>query len=120
MGGIICLAICLFFVPLVFASISHPLVVSLPSWYGFGIHHRDSSLTAVGYNISVPKWSSQSGEDQHAFNTFFPNQVAGFYVEMGALDGSMFSNTLAFHKYLGWRGLLIEASPSNYQQVSSW
>jgi hypothetical protein len=105
--------------PLVLASTSYPLLVSLPSWFRFAAHHRDSSLTAVGYNISVPNWSSQSGEDQHAFNTFFPNQVAGFYVEMGALDGSMYSNTLAFHKYLGWRGLLIEASPSNYQHVSS-
>lgn len=35
----------------------------------------------------------------------------GFFVEAGANDGVNQSNTLYFEKYLGWRGLLIEAIP---------
>jgi FkbM family methyltransferase len=35
----------------------------------------------------------------------------GFFVEAGANDGIRQSNTLYFEKYLGWRGLLIEAVP---------
>lgn len=36
----------------------------------------------------------------------------GFFVEVGANDGISQSNTLYFEKYLGWKGLLIEAIPS--------
>lgn len=39
------------------------------------------------------------------------------FIEMGALDGIMFSNTYIFEKYLGWNGLLIEASPSNFEKL---
>jgi FkbM family methyltransferase len=35
----------------------------------------------------------------------------GFFVEAGANDGISQSNTLHLEKYLGWRGLLIEAVP---------
>jgi FkbM family methyltransferase len=35
----------------------------------------------------------------------------GFFVEVGANDGVSQSNTLYFEKYLGWKGLLIEAIP---------
>lgn len=37
----------------------------------------------------------------------------GVFVEMGALDGVVFSNTLALEHCLGWTGLLIEANPTN-------
>ena len=33
------------------------------------------------------------------------------YLELGANDGESMSNTLAFHHHLGWRGVLVEASP---------
>ncbi len=35
----------------------------------------------------------------------------GFFVEAGANNGIAQSNTLYFERYLGWRGLLIEAVP---------
>lgn len=38
----------------------------------------------------------------------------GFFVEMGALDGITFTNTLMFEQCLGWNGLLIEANPQNF------
>jgi len=41
----------------------------------------------------------------------------GFFVEMGALDGIIFSNTLMYEQCLGWDGLLIEALPGNFDQL---
>ena len=42
----------------------------------------------------------------------------GTFVELGALNGLLWSNTLIFERCFGWRGLLIEASPVNYDQLS--
>ena len=38
----------------------------------------------------------------------------GFYVELGANDGTTYSNTLYFEKNKDWRGVLIEPIPHNY------
>lgn len=40
----------------------------------------------------------------------------GFFIEAGANDGIRQSNTFYFEKYLGWRGLLIEAIPALAQK----
>jgi len=37
----------------------------------------------------------------------------GVFVELGAQDGVIFSNTLFFEKHRGWKGLCIDANPSN-------
>ena len=39
------------------------------------------------------------------------------YVELGALDGSTFSNTKFFDETLGWGGVLIEPSPRNFEKL---
>lgn len=52
-------------------------------------------------------------EDWHVFGCCFNGTRGpqrGTYVEMGALDGVKFSNTLFFERQLGWSGLLIEPS----------
>ncbi|KAK3870475.1 hypothetical protein Pcinc_024301 [Petrolisthes cinctipes] len=41
----------------------------------------------------------------------------GFFVECGALDGETRSNTLVFEKKYGWRGVLIEGDPKNFELV---
>ena len=41
----------------------------------------------------------------------------GMYVEIGALDGMRGTNTLHLHTCLNWTGLLVEASPTNYQSL---
>lgn len=46
--------------------------------------------------------------------SLFLPQRNGFFIECGALDGEIRSNTLYFERYLGWTGLLIEGDPSNY------
>ncbi|KAL7459547.1 hypothetical protein ACHAWC_011342 [Mediolabrus comicus] len=41
----------------------------------------------------------------------------GIFLEMGALDGITFSNTLMFEQCLGWNGLLIEANPKSFTKL---
>ena len=42
------------------------------------------------------------------------NSTAGSFVELGALDGVRFSNTIMLERCWGWRGLLVEANPVSY------
>ena len=51
----------------------------------------------------------------HYYTNIF--QLDGFYVECGALDGELRSNTLFFERKRGWKGLLIEADPKNYDKM---
>ena len=38
----------------------------------------------------------------------------GVFVELGALDGHRYSNTLVLERCFNWTGLLIEPNPTNY------
>lgn len=53
---------------------------------------------------------SQNGEDIVLWSLFKDQEMPGFFIEVGALDGLRFSNTYAFEE-LGWSGLCIEAHP---------
>ena len=41
----------------------------------------------------------------------------GTFVELGAYDGETYSNTWLLERCFGWRGLLIEANPSNFKKL---
>jgi hypothetical protein len=64
---------------------------------------------------------SRLGEDSFIYKTFFEGKNItgedGTYIELGAYDGSTESNTHFFDKCLGWRGLLIEGNPENFNKV---
>jgi FkbM family methyltransferase len=53
---------------------------------------------------------SQSGEDKVLYEKYL-NYENGFFIELGAMDGLMYSNSLFFEKNLKWKGVLIE--PTN-------
>jgi len=44
------------------------------------------------------------------------NYEGGFFIECGANDGVSQSNTKIFEDLMGWKGILIEASPSAYEK----
>jgi hypothetical protein len=48
---------------------------------------------------------------------FYLRKTGGFFIECGALDGETRSNTLYLERFLGWRGLLVEANPSNVEML---
>jgi hypothetical protein len=60
---------------------------------------------------------SQNGEDRKLL-TIFNGLCGGTYLEMGAFDGIRFSNTYLFHKALNWKGLLIEAGPYAFYNLT--
>ena len=46
---------------------------------------------------------------------FFKDKRNGTYIELGALDGVLYSNTKFFQDYLGWKGILIEPHPDKFR-----
>ncbi len=58
---------------------------------------------------------SQQQEDKILYEKYL-NYKNGFFIELGAMDGVTYSNTLFFEKSLDWKGVLIE--PTNqYNQL---
>lgn len=53
---------------------------------------------------------SQQKEDEILYHKYL-NYRNGIFIELGAMDGITYSNTLFFEKELGWNGVLIE--PTN-------
>ena len=43
----------------------------------------------------------------------------GTFTELGAFDGESGSQTVHLERCFGWRGLLLEANPTNYAQIAS-
>jgi FkbM family methyltransferase len=60
---------------------------------------------------------SQNNEDHILLEKFHMRKRNGFYMEMGALDGRTYSNTLFFQHNLDWTGLLIEADPQSIPKL---
>lgn len=58
---------------------------------------------------------SQCGEDLFLVENFFRNKRNGTYIEMGALDGILYSNTKFFQDQLQWKGILIEPHPEKFK-----
>lgn len=59
---------------------------------------------------------SQNGQDLFALlsNNFKRN---GVFIEFGAYDGVIFSNTHLLEKRFGWTGILIDPIPSHYESM---
>ena len=60
------------------------------------------------------QYHSQYGQDRYIHETFFQDRTGGVFVEFGALDGVLDSNTLFFERQLGWTGILIEPNPAAF------
>jgi hypothetical protein len=60
----------------------------------------------------------QFNEVTYLTKYFFPNLCNGTYVELGALDGYKFTNTLSLHDRSGWRGVLIEPNPLTFADLA--
>lgn len=61
--------------------------------------------------MSSDNFKSQYGQDKILLE-LIGDKKEGFFVELGACDGVMYSNTYYFEKELGWNGILIEPNPS--------
>ena len=57
---------------------------------------------------------SQCQEDVFLNEHIFKNKKNGVYIELGALDGVLYSNTKFFEDTLNWSGILIEPHPDKF------
>ena len=63
---------------------------------------------------------SQCNEDKILYEKYFKNyslEGKKFYLEMGAIDGVMYSNTKFYEDTLGWSGILVEPNPYMFTQL---
>lgn len=59
----------------------------------------------------------QAQEDQYLYNTYFNTKKNGKYIELGAMDGILYSNTKFFEDNLEWSGILIEPNIHQYNKL---
>ena len=50
---------------------------------------------------------------------FFKDKKDGVFVDIGAHDGVLLSNTYFFEKHLGWKGICIEPIPEIFNQLKA-
>ena len=56
-------------------------------------------------------YKSQIGQDKYVCEHIFSNKKNGFFIELGAADGLIHSNTYYMEKELDWDGICIEPAP---------
>lgn len=65
----------------------------------------------------MSQYFSQYGQDKYLHETFFKDRRHGVFVEFGALDGLLDSNSLYFERELSWTGILIEPNPTAFARL---
>ena len=60
---------------------------------------------------------SQCNEDAFLFQNYFLNKKGGHFIELGALDGELYSNTKMFEEFLDLKGVLIEPHPYQFEKL---
>jgi FkbM family methyltransferase len=60
-------------------------------------------------------YQSQMGQDMFLNRWLFKNRGPGFFIDVGAFDGILGSNTFYFEKHLQWKGIAFEPNPSSFE-----
>ena len=63
------------------------------------------------------KYASQAGQDKIIKDFFFRNKDNGYFVDIGAYDGIMGSNSLHFERFLKWDGVAVEPSEIQFKKL---
>ena len=74
-----------------------------------------ASITEPTCMMNVSR--SQDREEEILVDLFFKKRFGGRFVEIGGLDGLIATNTLYLEKCHGWKGLLIEGSPTTWTRL---
>jgi len=61
---------------------------------------------------------SEHKQDSWLYENVFKDKRGGVFVEFGAIDGLITSNTLFFEEEMDWTGLCIEPIPEMFQQLT--
>ncbi len=65
-----------------------------------------------------PGYFSRAGQDWWLDKHAFKRKRKGTFIDIGGFDGLIASNTLFFELVRGWRGLLLEPSPTLFKRAS--
>ncbi|CAB3372477.1 Hypothetical predicted protein [Cloeon dipterum] len=71
----------------------------------------------AAYCLESPEVQDPSMGQSEKIIRLLRNKTNGFFVECGGLDGETRSNTLYFERFLGWKGLVVEADPLNFMKM---
>lgn len=75
------------------------------------------SLKASSY--AKKPYLSQIGQDFWVICEVFNQKKNGYFVEIGSVDGTSYSNTFILEKRYDWTGLCIEANPIFYEELNA-
>ncbi len=92
--------------------------------YLFGAHDPGLSPKDIYRDVFAPErfsqgYQSQMGQDLFLNRWFFKNRGPGFFIDVGAFDGIIGSNTFYFEKYLQWKGIAFEPNPTAFEVLRS-
>jgi FkbM family methyltransferase len=62
------------------------------------------------------KFYSQFQQDKFIYENYFQNKENGFFVDIGAYDGEVDSNSLFFEN-IGWEGICVEPNPEMFEKL---
>jgi FkbM family methyltransferase len=89
---------------------------------GYLFRNHDPGLSAkdIYRDVFSPErlrqgYQSQMGQDMFLNRWFFKNRGPGFFIDVGAFDGILGSNTFYFEKHLQWKGIAFEPNPSSFE-----
>lgn len=68
-------------------------------------------------NIDTENYYSQQGEDLFIYRNFINQKCSGIFLELGACDGNLYSNTKFFEDSLNFKGILIEPVKEMYDRL---
>ena len=64
------------------------------------------------------KYYSQFEQDKFIYENYFINKTKGYFVDIGAHDGTTFNNSKFFEE-LGWDGVCVEPNPKIFEILQS-
>lgn len=100
------------------ADVNRPALGYLFARHEHGRSARDIYADVFSSNRFERGYRSQVGQDLFLNRWFFKDRGPGVFVDVGAFDGELGSNTYFFEKQLGWRGIAFEPQPDAFAALS--
>jgi len=70
-------------------------------------------------DLQPVQWSGQFEQDRWVALDVYSSMRGGYFVELGANDGLLYSNTVELERHFGWRGLCIEGSLPKFNELQA-
>ena len=87
----------------------------------YTINKTDGTILATVNDGVLDTTSSMSliGRNYQSYGEAFNEKRCGYFLDIGAHDGVVFSNTYLLETKYNWSGILIEANPISFRKLNS-